>query len=468
MADVTVLGAGGATVTIALSSAQTAAAAQLAVNKVNALTAYDQVDVQTQTGAGTLPAVHYLAAAVIFNGTGYNSTTGDLYRLIAATGKGENGALGGKNVRTTVISGDDSNLSYSNQSSNGEVFFGKNTGDITNFLGTLTATTSDGSHGLTAVVGTNSTVNLGAGGNLRITDMGQGLGVVTVNALGSATIGVFGTASTISGAVNMNLTKGSVQIGIVDRAAVINPGAANATILGNGSATSSATLFGGTGSVRVDFLTGSFTGGSAGGNLMRTSSVSGSTTLTGGAGSATVPGDALSAAGAGQTLNAGSGNTTLAAVAVNGATGGSTFNVGTGISTVFGFEGGGNTVNFGGAGISQVLGRNGSVPGAANSYNDVAVYDGYEAVIRAAAGEGGGGQFTIHDFATGLDTLTVKNAFSITFFALGDPANATGSEVTLLQVVGGGSYTFFDSTPDGVQDIFATDVKTTLSPASAL
>ncbi len=449
MADVTVLGAGGATVTIALSSAQVSTAAQFAVNKVNSLTALDLVDVQTQTGAGTLPALTNSLGAVVFNGTGFSGLTGDSYRLIAATGTGANAVLSGRNPATTVVVGDNANLTYANVSSNADVFIGKNNSAIVNFEGKVTASTADGTHLIASAIGTKTTVNVGVGGTLNIRDVGGlGLGATTVNALGSSTINAFATSATLPGLVNMTLKSGNVAIGLGaipggsgGASAIINPGAANVTIVGNVAA--SATLFGGTGSVAVDGVMGNFTGGSAGGNLMRTSTVSGSTTLTGG-GTVGTPGDALNAQGANQTLNAGVGNTTLAAVTANGATGGSTFNVGIGISTVFGFEGGGNTVNFGDTGTSQVLGRNGATTGSANLYNDV----------------GSGGQFTIHDFTTGLDTLSVKNAFSITFFALTDPANATGSEVTLLQVVGGGSYTFFDATPDGVQNIFNTDVKT--------
>ena len=54
MANVTVLGAGGATVTISLSSADNAAAAQTAVNFVNKLTTSGIVDQQVWSGVGTL------------------------------------------------------------------------------------------------------------------------------------------------------------------------------------------------------------------------------------------------------------------------------------------------------------------------------------------------------------------------------------------------------------------------------
>ncbi len=439
MADVTVLGAGGATVTITLTSAENAAAAQLAVNKTNALTALGIVDVQTQSGAGTLPAVQQSLAAAIFTGKGFIGTTGDQYVLLGGQG-GDAQVLGGRNANTTVVIGNNTDMVYSNQSSNAQVFLGKNNAAIANYEGKVTATTEDGSHLVAADSDSTTTVNLGAGGLLNIIDLGEGLGAATVNALGSGTINAFASSASVSGVVNMSLSTGDVAIGLVGMSAVINPGAARTTIIGDVGA--SATLFGGTGSVTVNGVAGSFTGGSAGGNQMFSSTVSGSTTLTGGA-AVGAPGDSLGARGANQTLIAGNGNATLAAVQALGATGGSTFNVGTGTSTVFGFEGGGSTVNVGGTGITQVLGRNGALTGDANSYNDLGT---------------GSGQVTIHDFTTGLDTLSVKGDFTITFFAIDDAANTTGSEVTLLQVVGGASYTFFDSTPDGVANISASDV----------
>jgi len=439
MVDVTVLGAGGATVTIALSSAQNAAAAQTALIGITKLVQAGILDMQISTGAGTLPAATNDLGGVVFTGTGFFGTTGDQYRFIGANGSGTNAVLGGRNVRTDVVAGDGANLTYANQSNNGQVFYGNNNGGIANFEGKVTATVGNGIYLLAADNDSTTTLNLGAGGTVNVIDLGAGLGSTTVNALGSGTINAFASSDSVSGLVNMELTSGNVLIALVGTKAVINPGAANATIIGN--LNSSATLFGGSGSVTVGGVAGNFTGGSAGGNIMFSSTVSGSSTLVGGAGVG-APGDALAAQGAGQTLVAGIGNTTLAAVTALGATGGSTFNVGAGISTVFGFEGGGSTVNFGGSGISQVLGRNGALFGAANIYNDL----------------GTGGQVTILDFTTGLDQLTVKGDFSITFFELGAPGNSTGSEVTLLQVSGGASYTFFDSTPDGVANIFASDV----------
>jgi hypothetical protein len=472
MPEVTVLGAAGATVTLTLSSAQTAAAAQLAVNKVNALNLAGILDVQMLSTVIALnlnalpPLTKSLGALIIDDGVFQAQPTGDAYRLFAVKALQLGAFISGRNAATTVIAEDNAVMEYGNVSANADVYLGKNESAVVNFEGKVTATTSDGVNAVATKVGSSTIVNVGIGGTVNFTDVQElfkpvtaanFMGATTVNALGSATINAFAHTGD-PGLVNMTLKSGNVNIGLAGHfggtggaSAIINPGAANVTIVGNVAA--SATLFGGSGSVAVDGVMGNFTGGSAGGNLMRTSTVSGSTTLTGGGAVGTL-GDALNAQGANQTLNAGAGNTTLAAVTKNGATGGSIFNINQGISTVFGFEGGGNTINFGGTDsstMSILLGRNNGVgPVLGNAYNDLNTY----------GGEGARPQFSIFDFETGLDTLTVKSAFEITFFAANNPANLTGFEVTTLKVSGGGFYTFFDPTADGVQNIFATDVKT--------
>lgn len=447
MPEVTVLGAGGATVTISLTSADNAAAAQSAVDVVNSLTSKGLVDMQISSGAASLPAPQNFLAGTVLMGNGFSGTTGDQYLLIGASGKGENAVLGGQNFRTVVVAGNGSDLSYGNQSQDGQVWLGDNKSNVANFEGKVTVNTEAGDYLLVADKGTTNVVNLGAGGTLAVTAMESVLGATTVNAAGAATVTAFGS-STVP--VQMNLTKGDALVAVLDTSAVvINPGAANATVLGDAAGHGSATLFGGSGSVLVADLQGHFTGGSAGNNIMFSSTVTGSSTLVGGnaslvGGAAGAPVDILVAQGAGQTLTAGIGNASLIAVQQTGGTGGSTFNIGAGFATVLGYEGGGNIYSFFGYGAAEVFshGVEASVPAtAANLFFDTGV---------------GTGSYVIADFVSGFDVFQVTKDFTITFVAAGDAPS--GIETTTLQIAGGATFSFFDATADGVADIKDSDV----------
>ena len=455
MADVTVLGAGGATVTIALTSAQNAAAAQIAVDAVNKLTAAGLVDMQIAAGAGSLPAPGNVLAGAVFTGTGFSGGTGDQYLLLGANGEGANSALGGANFRTVVVAGNGSDLSYGNLSQDGQVWLGKNKANVANLEGNVTVNTDDGSYLLVSDKGTTNTVNLGAGAILSVADLGGEMGATTVNAAGAATVVAFGDSTVAS---SINLQSGKALVALIDSgSALINPGAANVTVVGDAGGNGSATLFGGTGSAFVADGIGKFTGGSQSANqgfgfrnVMFSSTVSGSATLVGGdstvVGNApNAPKDVLIAAGKGQTLIAGTGNASLFAVQETGATGGSTFQIGAGFSTVFGYDFGGNTFSFFGFGAAEVQGHDETEEGTqvANLYFDTGV---------------GTGSYIIGDFVSGLDVFQVTKDFTISFLAADDPANVEGVERTTLQITGGATYTFFDTTADGNAEILSTDV----------
>jgi hypothetical protein len=436
MADVTVLGAGGATVTISLTSADNAKAAQSAVNVVNNLNNLGLLDMQEVAGAGSMPAATNFLGGLMLTGTGFNDDTGSQYIFIGANAPGSNVVLGGANFRTVVVAGDGSDLTYANLSQNAQVFYGKNNGAFVNYNGNMTVTTEDGDYLLASEVGTSSTVNLGAGAGLNILDLGSGLGATTVNAAGNATINTFGSSPTVSALTNINLTSGNVDIAVVDAKAIINPGAAKVLILSDTDG--SATLFGGTGSATVGGVRGMFTGGSAGDNDMITSTVSGSTTLIGGA-AVGAPEDFLLAQGSGNTLQNGAGDGLLISLGGEfGATGGNIFNLGSGQATVFSAFGG-NTFNFNGEGGAQVQTRFDGATTDANRFFDF----------------GGTGDYSIDGFTTGLDTFSLGDVFTIGFF---DAASNNGSEVTILNVLNGATYFFFDDTPDGIADIQDSDV----------
>jgi hypothetical protein len=436
MADVTVLGAGGATVTISLTSADNAAAAQSAVNVVNNLNNLGLLDMQEVAGAGTTPAATNFLGGLMLTGSGFSDDTGAQYIFVGQNSPGSTLVLGGANFRTVVVAGDGSDLTYANLSQNAQVFYGKNNGAFVNYSGNMTVRTEDGDYLLASDTGTNTTVNLGAGAGLNILDVGKGLGATTVNAAGNATINTFGSSPTVSALTNINLTSGNVDIAVVDAQAIINPGASKVLILGD--ADGSATLFGGTGSATVGGVRGMFTGGSAGDNDMITSTVSGSTTLIGGA-AVGATADFLVAQGSGQTIQNGEGESLIISLdGPFGATGGNIFNLGTGEATVFSAFGG-NSFNFNGDGGAQVQTRFDSSTTNANRFFDF----------------GGIGDYSIDGFITDLDTFEVGAVFSIGFVPAENPS---GQDVTILNILNGATYFFFDDTPDGVADIKDTDI----------
>lgn len=436
MADVTVLGAGGATVTISLSSADNAKAAQAAVNVVNNLNNLGLLDMQEVAGAGTTPAATNFLNGLMLTGKGFTDDTGSDYIFIGQNSPGENLVLGGANFRTVVVAGDGSDLTYANLSLNGQVFYGKNNGDVVNYNGKVTVNTQDGSHVLYSDAGTSNIANIGAGGNLVLADLGSGMGATTVNAAGAATIASFGTAGK-SSFVNVNLTSGQADVALVDTSGIINPGASNVTLLGAGSA--AATLFGGSGSVLAFGVSGLINGGAAGDNELYTDG-KGSTTVIGGS-TAGAPADNFYAMGEGNTHIAGATDATMYGLSIFGASNGNIFNVGAGNATVFGFDVGGNTFNFQGDGGGAIVSRFGATPGSevANRYFDF----------------GGTGDWNVDEFKTGLDTFEVGTVFSIGFVAASAPGE---QDVTILNILNGATYFFFDDTPDGVQDIFESDV----------
>ena len=124
MANVTVLGAGGATVTISLSSADNAAAAQTAVNFVNNLTTSKLVDQQTWSGIGTLPAPQNLLGGAIISKAGNVGALSAQYVSVTVNTAGDNTVIGPQNFNSTVVAGDSSNLTYGNQSQDSQIFFG--------------------------------------------------------------------------------------------------------------------------------------------------------------------------------------------------------------------------------------------------------------------------------------------------------------------------------------------------------
>jgi hypothetical protein len=437
MTDVTVLGAGGATVTIALSSADNAAAAQTAVNVINAMTKTGLMEMQLHTGAGSLPAPQNFLAGAVFEGTGSSGGSGDQYVFFGATGQGQNIIGGGANFRTVVVAGNGSDLVYANSSRDAQVWLGKNNGGVANYEGKVTMVTEGGTNWLASEAGTTSLVTLAAGGTLQVGDLEGNdgkhtMGAATVNAAADSTVLVYGQTTTVGTVIN--LQGDGVTVALEGSgSALINPGSHKSIVFGDpDGGLGAATLFGGSGSHEVYYGQGLFIGGSAGGNIMFSSTVAGSATLRAGS-SATSKADLLAAGGEGQVLDAGAGNATLIATADFGATGGSTFIIGAAKVNATGFDLGGNTFNVSGGAHSETF------------------IDGRDTDAEGTTG----GTVLVSDFISGLDTFQVTKDFNIFFFAQSETQE---TETTLLVVTGGATYAFFDASADGVQDIFNTDV----------
>ena len=458
MANVTVLGAGGATVTIALSSAENAAAAQVAFASVNTIFASGIVDQQIWSGSGTLPAPNNLLGGAIIATAGNVGALSAQYISVVVDAPGDSTVVGPQNANSTVFASDNSDLTYGNLSANAEIFFGSGTNALLNFQGKSNLTATGGTHVVVTSGDASTTVNLAGKATVLTADLAGKSGGNTINVTAGANATVLAAgASTIPATINA--ISGSLFLVSYDNgSAIINPGAANVTVVGGLSQSTvtgtdhggRVTLFGGTGSVTVNDGQGVFTGGSAGNNVMFTSTVAGSATLTGGGN-----GDFLAALGSGQRIIAGAGNSTLWG---RDATGPNTFIVGNSVqTTVFGGGQGGNTYIFSGLGAAEVDGRNEAAPGVAstNTYFNLDV-DGNATM---------GGTFFIADFLTGVDKLQIDfdDSATVTYFApgaAGSPMGTIGG--TQVIVSSGATYNFFESGALG-QDIFVQDIISEIS-----
>ena len=441
MPDVTVLGAGGATVTIVLSSAQNAAAAQLAINVVNTQTANGIVDQITWSGSGTMPTPNNLLGGAIISTLGdAGALTAQYISTVVNAIEGNSTVIGPLNARSTVVSGDGSNLTYGNQSNNGQVFFGDSNSNLINFRGTAFASTGKGNYIALTNEGAISNIRAGNGATLLTSDISGKSGTTSINLEAGAKATVIAAgASTVP--ANVTATTGELFFASFDAgSAIINHGAAKTTVVGAAGATGRVTLFGGSAAVVVANGQGEFTGGTDGGNLMFTSTVAGSATLTGGGGN-----DVLFDLGTGNLLISGQGASTL--VGVFG-TGPSRYLVGSGFTTVFGGGAGENTYLFAGLGSGLIDGRQEStVTATTNTYWDFAQP---------------GGTHLLGDFLTNTDILLANAGVTatITFFTAGQNGSPFGSAAGTSVVLSNGTkYQFFDTGADGKQDFFQSDFK---------
>jgi hypothetical protein len=453
MANVTVLGASGATVTIALTSGENAGAAQTAANFINSINTFGILDQQTWSGSGTLPAPSNLLGGAIISKAGDVGALSAQYVSVMVNAVGESTVVGPENATATVIAGDGADLTFLNLSAKAEVFFGANDGTLINQGGVVNMRSEAGTHVVLSDAG--STVNTFAGdGLILFADIDGKSGTVTANITAGSKNATIIASGDSTVPVTINATTGEF-VALADEKAnmIVNPGQANATLIGaNKVGAGATTLFGGTGSVVVSDGQGIYTGGSAGDNLMFTGTVPGSATLTGGG-----TGDLLFAAGADQLLIAGGGASTLLGrwveetskdpgVFVEQSTGGHRFLVGAGFTTVFGAQSGGNTFLFAGLGSALVEGRDEDAEGQAqNTYFDFTAF---------------GGTHLISDFQAGLDKLQYAGTADATieFFTAGSSELFGAAAGTRVITPGGTTFLFFDTGSDGIQDITASDI----------
>lgn len=468
MANVTVLGAGGSTVTIGLSSAENAIAAQLAANTINKLVTGGVLDQVTYAGTGTLPAPAGLLGGLIVTGSGANDVGAQVPQYVASVvnSSGPTTIVGTQNALSTVIAGS-GGLTYLNQSKNGSIFLGGGSNGVFNAAVGAAATLGlDGNAviGVMAgVAGTSMNITAHDRSLTLINDPGENKFAVTAQADASIVVAVQGSGTVAATVVGAGASE--IEYLAIGGSAFINPGAGNATIYGNvGSGTT--TVFGGalrlrfdgnkeesvdlgpafTGRLTVVNGRGYFQGGAAGGNIMSTDTVPGSATLVGGG-----TGDLLFSQASGSYLVAGAGSSTLSGFGLSATVGGGSFFTGFGNATVFGNSGGGNLFGLGG-GLSVVDGRNEAQIVAEGGVPIDGVVSGVPNQYFVAAETGGG--HGISDFISGVDQflmgftrgVTHQDLSSLTFYTAGQSGSpfGTGSGTRMI-LTGGTIVDFFNS-----------------------
>lgn len=459
MADVTVIGAGGTTVTIQMTSALNAAVAQTAMWNVSNLAAAPGLpppnpnpngvgilQQQDFTGAPPPPPGNLLGGVVVQTAGDVGALTANyVSAVVAATGNST--IVGPSNFKSVLATTDGSNTTYINLSQQGEVYFGK--GD--NFLvnqGGATAFFDEGASVLQTTAGSNTNALLAD--NALVLVQGDGNSTLSAEPGSDIVVAVQG-ASTVPVTVQGTNLGGSIQYLAIGGAGIINPAGLNTTVFGN-VGNGKVTVFGGngpggatapafTGKLTVVEGQGYFAAGSAGGSQLFSSTVAGSATLQGGG-----DGDLLFSMGAGQFLIAGAGSETLTGFNVAASVGGSIFQSGSGNATMFGNSGGGNTFALG-AGLTLVDGRNEAVLGGAV---------GNANTFYAVAAGGGTG---VSDFISGLDTfnltltttVTGETLSSLTFYTAGESGSPFGAGSGTRMILSGGT----------TVDFFGTEVKNT-------
>jgi hypothetical protein len=402
-ASVTVQAGPSNTVAVPFNSQAVATTAQNAIDALNVISSMGYVttfSVPNTPGTVNVPAPNSLGAVVDTVPASVNVGIMDARNLLLVNaGTGLLTAIGGPN--TTVVSGANGSVQFTNNSSAGAVFLGGGNNWVGNWAdGNRMVVDVDGAptlFGASTVVDASkgaSTVNVFNNGLIQVTSGAGATGSVNVQ-MQVGTGGVFvGGSSTVAATVTG--TAGSLTYyggnGTAGSAgAFINPGAGNVAIFPG--MTGSATLFGGarswgtaaefTGAATVLGGTGYFEGGQHGYNVLQTSAVTGAATLIGGGDH-----DFLDVAGSGDFVHTGNGQGVIVYTEAS-VHGGNLYLTGNGSGTILGGQSGHNNFMLG-SGNYTIAGFHDLSQGAV---------DGIGSIYQDLAGPyGGHGNITILDF----------------------------------------------------------------------
>ena len=361
MANVSLIGPVGGTVTVPFTSANNAAVAQSALAGINDAIAAGTLAEVAQTSAD-LPSATVPSIAVLQPTTALPPIElGNGYVAAVLDGPQQQAAISGVTPNETIISGAAGAI-VGNLAANSEVFLGGGNNALLELGGIGFAPSAqvwlDGSAYMDLSVG-DTTVFASTGASVDLVNNGAGANVVNFEESDpSAAANLIGISGTTEAVATVNAV-GAGLVALQDGgAAVINANGSNVTVYGapgagwNGEG--SVTLYGGMGSDSVSDGTGYFQAGSGGNSDLTSSGIAGAATLIGGG-----SGDTLMAQGGGDLMVAGPGNETLtgasapivavgyegtqraATAMVGGSSGGNVFYIANGVTDISA-SGGGN------------------------------------------------------------------------------------------------------------------------------
>jgi Ca2+-binding RTX toxin-like protein len=378
MADVTVTGVQGTTVTIPISSAQNAQIAQQLLAEISAGEAAGTITPYTTPGFGPITAPAGQSALFISTPglISIPSTTG----TVIDTATAPTILFGGNAAQQNVVSGV-GGLNYTTNLGVGTVIAGGGANVISTALtggGNHLILTDNGNDAIFAWSG-NDTISAGGGENSIV--LGSGNDLVQVTGQDTVMVGT-----------------GAATIGVTSGNALVYGGAGKLTFINDGQ---DSTVMGGTGSVTVEGGGGGvFHGGTDGNNLLIGGE--GATTLFGGGNN-----DQLFGIGTGNDLLvAGSGNESL-------------FGLGSGNDTLK--AGSGNDVITGGSGANTLVAGTGNATLTGGpSTNVFSFVDGQA-----------GGHVVITDFTLGTDSLSLQGYGHDALSKALDHATVAGGSTTI-------------------------------------
>lgn len=408
MANVTVIGGNGSTVTPALNSAGNATAAQDALNAINQAVQNALAEQQSLSGsAGFGPSTSFLISGLASGSGTINAGVGPSNLVSLVTTNKTQVSLIGTSSMTVVTDKDSGGIAFGNTATNTKLFIGGGNSLVQSYDKSSLTMELDGKNNVlwdygkggssTISAYDQSTLNVfrgsssatgGGGGDVFIkvksgsTTIAQALGDSSLPASGAGAMG----ALTISGD-----TGGSINyIGGNGTRAFIQPADGKVVIGGSLGKDGGVTLKGGTGSAIVFANHGYFEGGTGGNNYLITDTLANATTL-----KAAGPQDTLIGQAGGNTYIGGAGNDFIADLSDSLSGGGASYNSSGGSDTIFGSLSSKNTFNMG-SGTVLAYGQT-QLTKAGNVFTDA--FDGANTII-------------IGDFQNMIDTFSLTKSTS--------------------------------------------------------